>query len=364
LDIAIVAVLNVLIQKLLGWNPFVIGAGTSPSMVALRAFEPLLFHFVGLSLLFMAGRGQTPGMKLFHIRLVTDKGGVPGMGSILLRTFGMQISALFGYLGYFWMAFDRDRQTWHDKMAHTYVVDADAVVPSRWAYVASAVAYLAIWVSFMWLSLNGTGAFTTVGSYRNMYDTVREIAAIEHLRSDVRAHWDKANAFITPYWNADITDPDVAKEVRPQARAAIEELKLARDLDPTNAVIHMRMGDVFARLDGDPAAAKELDSYTTAVNLDPDNGDYVTKMGNAYNRLGQYDQAIVAFRRALSLYDDYRYAYEGLGAAYEGLKNYPEARKNYELAIVDFLRYNSRGSYNKEIAKVKRAIEALPATAQ
>jgi uncharacterized RDD family membrane protein YckC len=34
----------------------------------------------------------------------------------------MLLSILVLFLGYFWAAWDRKRQTWHDKIAGTYVV--------------------------------------------------------------------------------------------------------------------------------------------------------------------------------------------------------------------------------------------------
>jgi uncharacterized RDD family membrane protein YckC len=40
----------------------------------------------------------------------------------LARTFGRLLSGLVFLLGYFWALWDRDRQTWHDKIASTTVV--------------------------------------------------------------------------------------------------------------------------------------------------------------------------------------------------------------------------------------------------
>ncbi len=70
---------------------------------------------------FMHGRtGQTLGDAALGIRVVDvrDAAGEPiGYGRALLRWFVSIFSVLVFLLGYLWMLWDRDRQTWHDKAA-------------------------------------------------------------------------------------------------------------------------------------------------------------------------------------------------------------------------------------------------------
>lgn len=71
-----------------------------------------------------AGRGQTPGMKATHISLLDKESGQP-IGTA--RAFGRHlfawlISANICYLGYLWMLWDKDKQTWHDKVVGSVVV--------------------------------------------------------------------------------------------------------------------------------------------------------------------------------------------------------------------------------------------------
>jgi len=42
----------------------------------------------------------------------------------LLRYAGLILSFLVVFLGVIWVAFDKDKQGWHDKIASTYVVKA------------------------------------------------------------------------------------------------------------------------------------------------------------------------------------------------------------------------------------------------
>jgi len=83
------------------------------------------FLFVVVIYLRALGRtGQTWGRRIVGNKVVrVDNGDVPGIGRALGRElFGWIISANILYLGYLWMIWDKDRQTWHDKVAGTIVV--------------------------------------------------------------------------------------------------------------------------------------------------------------------------------------------------------------------------------------------------
>ncbi len=68
--------------------------------------------------------GQTLGKMLLGIK-VTDIGGKrASLLRIVFRTFGYSLSFTFFFLGFFWAAFDRKKQGWHDKLAGTVVLEA------------------------------------------------------------------------------------------------------------------------------------------------------------------------------------------------------------------------------------------------
>ena len=70
--------------------------------------------------------GQTWGRKLANVKVVGKTTGQPiGFGRALGRTlFAQIISSSFCYLGYLWMLWDKNKQTWHDKIVDTVVVKA------------------------------------------------------------------------------------------------------------------------------------------------------------------------------------------------------------------------------------------------
>lgn len=72
---------------------------------------------------FWTYRQATPGKMVISAKLVDVKtGGKPSIGQYVGRYFAYILSALPLGLGYFWAAWDPKKQTWHDKLAGTYVV--------------------------------------------------------------------------------------------------------------------------------------------------------------------------------------------------------------------------------------------------
>jgi uncharacterized RDD family membrane protein YckC len=71
------------------------------------------------------GTGQTLGKRALGIRVVDQRGGGSiGYGRAAIRWIGRIVSTIPLLLGYFWMIWDRDKQTWHDKFASSVVVPA------------------------------------------------------------------------------------------------------------------------------------------------------------------------------------------------------------------------------------------------
>ena len=71
--------------------------------------------------------GQTPGDAVMSIRLIDlrDQTGEPiGYGRAFLRCLVSIVSGLVLALGYLWMLWDGEKQTWHDKAAGSVVVPA------------------------------------------------------------------------------------------------------------------------------------------------------------------------------------------------------------------------------------------------
>jgi uncharacterized RDD family membrane protein YckC len=77
--------------------------------------------------------GQTLGKRAMNIRVIDFAGGGPiGPARALIRYVGRILSSIPCGLGYFWMLWDKDKQTWHDKIATTVVVPTSAYPVAAW----------------------------------------------------------------------------------------------------------------------------------------------------------------------------------------------------------------------------------------
>ena len=70
------------------------------------------------------GHGQTLGDRALSIRVVKTDGSELTLVDALIRYVGLIISCVALFIGVIWVAFDANKQGWHDKIAKTYVVKA------------------------------------------------------------------------------------------------------------------------------------------------------------------------------------------------------------------------------------------------
>ena len=68
--------------------------------------------------------GQTPGKLLMKIRVIKVDGSPISDSDAVLRYIGTLINYV-GFIGWLWALIDDHRQGWHDKLARTYVVNAE-----------------------------------------------------------------------------------------------------------------------------------------------------------------------------------------------------------------------------------------------
>jgi uncharacterized RDD family membrane protein YckC len=77
--------------------------------------------------------GQTIGKRALGIRVIDfGGGGSIGHTRAFIRWLGRLLSGLVLGLGYFWMLWDKEKQTWHDKFANSVVVPTDAYPVTNW----------------------------------------------------------------------------------------------------------------------------------------------------------------------------------------------------------------------------------------
>jgi uncharacterized RDD family membrane protein YckC len=97
--------------------------GDALAIVGLFILAVLTFLYF---FIFHALRGQTPGKRLMHLRVIDGYGRRPSLGRALARTAAYLPSALLLALGFVWIGFDREKRGLHDWLADTYVIRGQA----------------------------------------------------------------------------------------------------------------------------------------------------------------------------------------------------------------------------------------------
>lgn len=113
-----VGIVSVVLQLLLG----TVGAG-----LGILAGLGYYVYFEG------SPSGQTPGKRAMNIRVIDFLNGGPiDPGRALIRYLARILSSIPCGLGYFWMLWDPQKQTWHDKLANTVVVPTASYPVAAW----------------------------------------------------------------------------------------------------------------------------------------------------------------------------------------------------------------------------------------
>jgi uncharacterized RDD family membrane protein YckC len=112
--------------QILGDSPRIESLGLTQEMIS--AISAIISSLNAVTVVFAYAfifwlmTGQTPGMMLLGLRVISVDGGHLTFWRIFLRLIGYVISTAFFFLGFAWILIDDRRQGWHDKLARTYVV--------------------------------------------------------------------------------------------------------------------------------------------------------------------------------------------------------------------------------------------------
>ena len=106
------------------WNPR--PASLVGSFIGVAGLLVEAAYFTG----FWSTAGQTPGMRMMHLRVVDGSGSPPGLGRSVVRLVGLGLAILLLFTGFLPVLFDDRRRALQDFLAGTVVVhDEDAQLP-------------------------------------------------------------------------------------------------------------------------------------------------------------------------------------------------------------------------------------------
>jgi uncharacterized RDD family membrane protein YckC len=79
-------------------------------------------------------KSATPGKMATKLTIVdAETGAKPSTGQFLVRYLGYYIATIPLCLGIIWVAFDKRKQGWHDKLAGTVVIKSNLIEPVKFA---------------------------------------------------------------------------------------------------------------------------------------------------------------------------------------------------------------------------------------
>lgn len=112
IDVILIGVVSSIIGAIFGSSPGEAGAGNLIQLILSAAY---FIYFIGSS-------GLTLGGRLLGCKVVDANGQVPSYGTAAIRWAMSIVSGAVILIGYLWAFWDKNKQTWHDKVASTYVV--------------------------------------------------------------------------------------------------------------------------------------------------------------------------------------------------------------------------------------------------
>lgn len=149
-------------------------------------------------------------------------------------------------------------------------------------------------------------------------------------------------------------------------RETLKQSQILVTEHPNSAFLHNIAGASYAALG---QANDAVDAYSRALELNPHNAEFHNNLGDALNTLGQHSEALSALNRAISIRPDFPEALNNLGNALNSLgrqseaiphlkralklkPGFPEALNNLGSA------FNDLGLHKKAIASFEAALEA------
>ncbi|HEY7251262.1 MAG TPA: tetratricopeptide repeat protein [Methylomirabilota bacterium] len=112
----------------------------------------------------------------------------------------------------------------------------------------------------------------------------------------------------------------------------LSSLRMAAEIEPQNPLYHNAVGAVLLNVGRYPDAQAE---FQKAVELDPTYADAFHNLGSAYAEQAKWEDAILAYRKALAqtIYASPENTYNNLGYAYWALDRRKEAEEAFRSAL-------------------------------
>lgn len=150
---------------------------------------------------------------------------------------------------------------------------------------------------------------------KDQYIAINDSASAEKILQDGFAKYPNDNAIVIELTNYYITAG--------KSKDALEYLRIAKELEPTNASLYFAEGFLFEKLE---EFDKAIDSYQTAIDVNPEYFDALYNIGAAY-----YNKAVREFEKANEIMENKAYIVARDAATATLAKALPYMEKAHEV---------------------------------
>ncbi len=359
IDGAIIILFGVGLSFSLGGNYFSSDTQSLPQVVS----SVLNFLFSTLySVFFWVNQdGATPGKKLLAIKVIKTDGSALSYGTAVIRELSYLVSIVPLGLGFLWVAWDKNKQGWHDKLAQTYVVKTENKSRTGLAIFLS----LLFWVIFFGSALiSGAVDEMKTGDFKkkrqeqiiNTRPAQSQKQSKEGMSPEAKSHYEKTQELFKKM-RENIANPET---IKPIADEAIGEAKKAVEIDQNNPLLWSNLGNAYTWPNTVGTSEDGLNAYKKAEELDPNNVLYINSVGDQLIRMNRNGDAVLQFQKTLRMTDISGFAHLSIAKAYKNLKVFDEARKHFQRAVEIFQEENKDGKYDNEILDAQKELAGTP----
>ncbi len=351
-EVIILVVMSVLSQAFL--NEYVLLNLSHPQ------YTNFMLLAVGLSILYTFGflllnQGQTIGMQLAGIQLKRENGKSLEFITIFVRFLGAMLSALAFRLGYLWCAWDNKKQTWHDKMAGTIVVEKTPVA-TAWLVaifiVAGVIAtsynvYAAV-IGFQQGLKWGEQAKESIGQTESSTtDTPESSSKVQALLDESDELFVKIRTAGTPKEQIAFNDQNIAL------------LQQAVKLDPTDRQAWEKLSHAYTWSSSKGTVQDGVDAAAKALELSPNDAGYMSTLGRFQILSGKIPEGVLQLEKSVRADNTDPEAHYWLANGYYNLKIMDKAREHLNEAISLYEKNNQQGDYDERILIIRSELAKM-----
>lgn len=301
--------------------------------------------------------GATPGKRLLAIKIIKEDGTKVSYATAIIRYLGNLVSGFVFGLGYLWVVLDKKKQSWHDKIANTYVIQTLEKPKTILAI------FLSVLIIFFWCLYFGAVAYKGIVLTQNKLKEVEKTSysgvsykqSLQSMKPKTKDHYDRSQ-LLFEQMRQNANNPEKVTALNDKN---IQELKKAIEIEPNNPLLWIALSNAFTWVSSEGSLNDGLEAAKKAEQLDPDNVLYINHVGDFLIRIERYEDAILQLNKTLRITDKSGYANLSLGIAYKKLKITESAKNHFRRAIDIFTQENSNGSYDQEILQAQKELAEI-----